>query len=256
MKFGVAWVALAATISAADDVSVNPNQSKIWDAVPQDLVAAGSYFPESFIKALMLGDGALPTNAEDALALASNMPDEEKSKISPLYEQFIKDAGSLLPTPTETTSSSTSSSESSPTTTEDSESNSSEESDDSSEELSDFYYSPNTRILVITPPPVSERLIRAKRASPPDIFSNERTAKYAEAAKQVAREAQVPFVDLYTEIETRVARKHGASKYGGYEDYLYDGVHLGYSGHTLLYDLICKAIRDNWPELFPQKLPP
>ncbi|KAJ2850075.1 isoamyl acetate-hydrolyzing esterase [Coemansia brasiliensis] len=124
------------------------------------------------------------------------------------------------------------------------------------------YYSPNTRILVITPPPVGERMVQAKllKANQPTPFLNRRTAKYAEVAKQVAREARVPYVDLFTEIQIRVekeqAKEGSSSKYEGYENYLYDGVHLDYNGNTLLYDLICKAIRSNWPELFPQKLPP
>ncbi|KAJ2122855.1 hypothetical protein IW147_003021 [Coemansia sp. RSA 720] len=121
MKFGAAWIALAAAVVAADDVSVNANQAKILDAMPRDLVAAMSYFPATMISALMLGNAPLPTDAAAALALAPNMPEEERQSVSSLYDGFIAKAGSLLPTPTETTeSTSESTSSETPSTTSDS----------------------------------------------------------------------------------------------------------------------------------------
>ncbi|KAJ2503341.1 hypothetical protein GGH96_000362 [Coemansia sp. RSA 1972] len=137
MKFGAAYIALVAAVVAADDVSVNGNQAQILDAMPRDLVAAMSYFPATMVKALMLGNAPLPTDAAAALALAPNMPEEERQSVSSLYDGFIAKAGSLLPTPTETAeSTSESTSSETPSTTTDSSVTDSSSSDSSSDTTS------------------------------------------------------------------------------------------------------------------------
>ncbi|KAJ2817673.1 hypothetical protein IWW50_006090 [Coemansia erecta] len=127
MKFGVAWIALAAAVASADDVSVNSNQPQILNLMSRDLVAAMSYLPASVIGALMLGNGPLPTDAAALLDLASGMPDEERQSVSSLYDDFIAKAGTMLPT-----ASATSESSSSPTATDESTDEESDLSEDSS----------------------------------------------------------------------------------------------------------------------------
>ncbi|KAJ2104988.1 hypothetical protein GGF48_006357, partial [Coemansia sp. RSA 921] len=137
MKFGAAWIALVAAVVAADDVSVNANQAKILEAMPRDLVAAMSYFPATMVSALMLGNAPLPTDAAAALALAPNMPEEERQSVSSLYDEFIAKAGPLLPTPTEAAeSTSESTSSETPSTTSDSSVTDSSSSDSSTTDSS------------------------------------------------------------------------------------------------------------------------
>ncbi|KAJ2666202.1 isoamyl acetate-hydrolyzing esterase [Coemansia sp. RSA 1199] len=123
------------------------------------------------------------------------------------------------------------------------------------------YYSPKTRILVITPPPIGELMIQSYTptfAADPFVFNN-RTRLFAEMAKQVAREANVPFIDLYSEIENRVREEQATgtwvSRYDGYDNYLVDGVHLNNKGNMLLYNLILTTFKVVWPEMLPKSLP-
>ncbi|KAJ1858778.1 hypothetical protein GGH12_002548 [Coemansia sp. RSA 1822] len=123
------------------------------------------------------------------------------------------------------------------------------------------YYSPKTRILVITPPPVGELLVQSYIPSSVDnpIVFNNRTRLFAEMAKQVAREAGVPSIDLYSEIENRVREEQTTGKwsstYDGYDNYLVDGVHLNNGGNMLLYKLILTKFKAVWPEMLPKSLP-
>ncbi|KAJ1844594.1 hypothetical protein LPJ70_002882 [Coemansia sp. RSA 2708] len=136
MKFGAAWLALVATLVAADDVSVNTAQPQILSAMSQDLVAALTYLPATYVHNLMLGS-AIETNVDSFLALASNMPDEERSKISPLYADFVNQVGDIIPSMTETASSSETSSSSDSTSEESDLSDDVSDSSTGSEESSD-----------------------------------------------------------------------------------------------------------------------
>ncbi|KAJ1843250.1 hypothetical protein IWW55_000281 [Coemansia sp. RSA 2706] len=136
MKFGAAWLALVATLVAADDVNVNTAQPQILSAMSQDLVAALTYLPATYVHNLMLGS-AIETNVDSFLALASNMPDEERSKISPLYADFVNQVGDVIPSMTETASSSSSDSTSEESDLSDDKSDSSTDSDESSDASSE-----------------------------------------------------------------------------------------------------------------------
>ncbi|KAJ2553744.1 isoamyl acetate-hydrolyzing esterase [Coemansia sp. RSA 1797] len=123
------------------------------------------------------------------------------------------------------------------------------------------YYSPKTRILIITPPPIGELMIQSYTptfAADPFVFNN-RTRLFAEMAKQVAREAGVPSIDLYSEIENRVREEQAtgtwSSTYDGYDNYLVDGVHLNNKGNMLLFNLIITTFQAVWPEMLPKTLP-
>ncbi|KAI9499965.1 SGNH hydrolase-type esterase domain-containing protein [Coemansia spiralis] len=152
------------------------------------------------------------------------------------------------------------------------------------------FYSPDTRILIITPPALGDRMhedwSRRTGWSQP-ARKNAVTKKYAEAAIAVAKELDLPYVDLWTAIQTRVqkSRERGiqfalgsdreqdisrnftanapllkpgysngvgtVSKYDGYEKYLIDGLHLNSNGNKLLFRLVVDAVTTTWPEMKP-----
>ncbi|KAJ2078635.1 hypothetical protein H4R24_004335 [Coemansia sp. RSA 988] len=101
MKSAVFALALAALVRAEDGPGPNPHLGEILDAMPDNLVAAMSYFPSSFINGLMDGSVWLPTEASDLLALATGIPSDEVAAISSDYAGFISEISSLLPTPTD-----------------------------------------------------------------------------------------------------------------------------------------------------------
>ncbi|KAJ2265748.1 isoamyl acetate-hydrolyzing esterase [Coemansia sp. RSA 1807] len=141
------------------------------------------------------------------------------------------------------------------------------------------HYSPDTRILFITPPASGELMIKAKmRSGHMPIIRNKDTKACAEVVKKVATEVGAPYVDLYSAMENRVhsankraeiLNKLGTSnstsagkvestvqaaksgKYGGYDQFLIDGIHLNPAGNKLLFDLVVAEINKNWPELKP-----
>ncbi|PIA14742.1 hypothetical protein COEREDRAFT_82498 [Coemansia reversa NRRL 1564] len=101
MKSAVFALAIAALVRADDGPGPNPNLGEILDAMPDNLVAAMSYFPSSFINGLMDGSEWLPTNPSDLLELATGIPSDDVSAISSDYVEFISKVSSLLPTPTD-----------------------------------------------------------------------------------------------------------------------------------------------------------
>lgn len=87
--------------------------------------------------------------------------------------------------------------------------------------------------------------------------------KYSEAAKQVAEELQLPFVDLWHGSLESVGWKQGdeipgkagtTSKLSIENLLVDDGVHFK-DAYKVWYDLLVKAIDENYPELTPQNLP-
>ncbi|PIA16826.1 SGNH hydrolase [Coemansia reversa NRRL 1564] len=121
------------------------------------------------------------------------------------------------------------------------------------------YYSPDTHILFITPPPISDRMwekdcklhkIKVDR-------KNAVTKTYADTVITVAKELDLPYVDIWSAIESAVHNNTDSTSKvaddldGGYEKYLNDGLHLTDKGNELLFDLIVKEIHNNWPELNP-----
>ncbi|GEQ71030.1 hypothetical protein JCM33374_g4711 [Metschnikowia sp. JCM 33374] len=86
--------------------------------------------------------------------------------------------------------------------------------------------------------------------------SNETMRKYADAARAVAAENGVPFVDLWAIFQ----------QYGGWttaelmaneadlEDLLADGIHYTPRGYEVFYDALVETIVANYPELMPSSL--
>lgn len=96
------------------------------------------------------------------------------------------------------------------------------------------HYSPSTQIVLITPPPVDAEVRNAELASrdPPRVPDRDRkhTQAFAEAVKEVARDAQVPSVDVWTKITATAEQQDG----GKLDRYLSDGLHLTAEGYRLV----------------------
>ncbi|KAJ2725626.1 hypothetical protein GGI07_001126 [Coemansia sp. Benny D115] len=127
MKFSAAFLATVSVAAAA----TNPNLASIMAALPEDLVAAMSYFPTSFIQELMGGNGALPTDVNSLLAMAPGIPTQDIPKLSSEYVEFIKEVGPLLGTETAAPTKASSTASAEPTVT----SASSEEDDVESKDV-------------------------------------------------------------------------------------------------------------------------
>ncbi|KAJ2716986.1 isoamyl acetate-hydrolyzing esterase [Coemansia spiralis] len=123
------------------------------------------------------------------------------------------------------------------------------------------HYAPHTRILLITPPAVSDRMAAdmAQHISLFQYVSQRSSRRYADVTLGVARAASIPVVDfnaaIVKKVEERAASTNDTGAYGGYEQYLADGLHLTAGGNELLYNLIVAEIKHSWPELMPP-LPP
>ncbi|KAJ2400883.1 isoamyl acetate-hydrolyzing esterase [Coemansia sp. RSA 2559] len=143
------------------------------------------------------------------------------------------------------------------------------------------HYSPDTRVLIVTPPAVGEKMTAEQfnnRGWTYNPHNNTVTKMYAEAAIEVAKDMNLPFVDIWTAIERRVQKssKHrpvllrnstfsaelgsyaikqievnDGKDYDGYDEFLTDGLHLNSNGNELLFKLVAKTIGKNWPELLP-----
>ncbi|KAK6428724.1 hypothetical protein LTR95_015133 [Oleoguttula sp. CCFEE 5521] len=126
------------------------------------------------------------------------------------------------------------------------------------------------RIIVITAPPVDERMLSAAasaffdtKMAPNRTAVN--TAKYAEAAREVAKEAGVVCCDLWGAMMGRAGWRKGTDgplpgSLDGAENevlqsLLSDGLHFTRSGYKLLFDEVMKTIEQNWPDQMPEKLP-
>lgn len=85
----------------------------------------------------------------------------------------------------------------------------------------------------MTPPPVDAAVRAADLLSrdPPRVPDRdaERTRQFAEAVKQVGKEAGVPVVDCWTPIDEAAKRDEG-----GLGKYLSDGLHLNAEGYKLV----------------------
>ncbi|CDR43154.1 CYFA0S11e00826g1_1 [Cyberlindnera fabianii] len=77
------------------------------------------------------------------------------------------------------------------------------------------------------------------------IRTNENNKIYSEAAKALAKDRGVAFVDLYTAFDTYD---------GDWTELLIDGVHFTGKGYEIMYNEVMKAIRDNYPEFAPENL--
>ncbi|KAJ2402194.1 isoamyl acetate-hydrolyzing esterase [Coemansia sp. RSA 2559] len=107
------------------------------------------------------------------------------------------------------------------------------------------YSNCTTRLVLITPPPVAPEsfaLSQAAKGMPVDR-SSEVTSQYADVVRELAREHQVPCVDLWPAMESSPG------------DFMWDGLHLNAKGNDLLFSLLMQTVRDSFPELDPEAIP-
>ncbi|KAG2188643.1 hypothetical protein INT44_001398 [Umbelopsis vinacea] len=127
-------------------------------------------------------------------------------------------------------------------------------------------YSADTRIIVITPPPVNEVQWKKRCEDGGGVLdrSNDLAKAYAEAAKDVARKHNVPYVDLWTEIMKLVNDSGSADDIADLasekqhnrdlSEFLYDGLHLDALGCQVLFAALMQTIKLNFPELNPENM--
>ncbi|KAJ2661512.1 isoamyl acetate-hydrolyzing esterase [Coemansia sp. RSA 1200] len=106
-------------------------------------------------------------------------------------------------------------------------------------------YSETTRVVLVTPPPVAPELFAQSQAEKkmPIDRNSQTTHLYADAVRAIAREQQVPCVDLWPAMEKTP------------EDFLWDGLHLNARGNDILFKLVMQTVRDSFPELDPESIP-
>ncbi|KAH8554455.1 SGNH hydrolase-type esterase domain-containing protein [Umbelopsis sp. PMI_123] len=127
-------------------------------------------------------------------------------------------------------------------------------------------YSSETRVIVIAPPPLNEVQWKARCEEGGGVLdrSNERAKAYSEAAKDVARKHNVPYIDLWTEIMKLVTDSGSADEPTDFtgdkehnrdlSEFLYDGLHLGAAGCQVLFAALMQTIKLNFPELNPETM--
>ncbi|OMH81940.1 Isoamyl acetate-hydrolyzing esterase-like protein [Zancudomyces culisetae] len=145
---------------------------------------------------------------------------------------------------------------------------------------SSAYYNKNIKIILITPPPVHEEMwkIECAKSNLPMNRSNELAKLYADAVVEVGKKYKVPVVNIYDRIIAEIQNyrashlKSEASegnsvqqgsgddmekgRWFGFEQFLYDGLHLNGRGNTILTEMILGTIATHFPELHHRKLKP
>ncbi|CAK8530665.1 unnamed protein product [Lathyrus sativus] len=98
---------------------------------------------------------------------------------------------------------------------------------------------PTTHVLLITPPPIDEEArLRYPFLENPEGLperTNEAAGEYARACIAVAKECQVPVIDLWTKMQHLSGWK---------EYYLSDGLHLTNGGNQVVFEEVIKKLRD------------
>ena len=108
---------------------------------------------------------------------------------------------------------------------------------------------PAAKILLITPPPVhhEQRFAFQKQRYKEKATgilerTNENTGQYADACKDVAKETNIPYLDLYTLMQEGNDRDFGK--------YFYDGLHFNKEGHDFVLKHLLEAIEAHYPNLY------
>jgi lysophospholipase L1-like esterase len=115
---------------------------------------------------------------------------------------------------------------------------------------------PDAGILALSPPPVHEqqRLDFQKqrygdRATGVPERTREHTQQYASACVDVAREMNVPCVDLFTAMVEKGGVGDDDHDGEGYGRYLSDGLHFNQAGHRFVFEELVGAIERHFPGL-------
>lgn len=121
------------------------------------------------------------------------------------------------------------------------------------------------KVILIGPGPHDE--IHRNQIFKGDPNDNPRSTlanlKYSEAGERVAKELNVPFVDLWHSFLHYVGWKEGEpipGKLGSASDLsirplLNDGLHFTGAGYKIMYAELAKAIKANYPEFIPTNYP-
>ena len=104
-------------------------------------------------------------------------------------------------------------------------------------------------IVLITPPALDQDAFlitfRTRTENPSAPFPDRRpelVEPYVEAVIKVAKELQVPYLDLFHEMQ----------KSPDWKKYLMDGLHLSSDGNRFVFTHLVELITSNFPELNPQ----
>ncbi|KAK0654143.1 Isoamyl acetate-hydrolyzing esterase 1-like protein [Lasiodiplodia hormozganensis] len=122
------------------------------------------------------------------------------------------------------------------------------------------------RLIIITPPPVNEY-----KMEPVDIMKGhnglqrtaEHTRAYANAARKVGEELQLPVLDLWSIFMQKAGWVEGEPLPGCrgvernqlIEDLMYDGLHLTPKAYKIVMEELMSLIASAYPDQLPEKLP-
>ncbi|PLB48982.1 isoamyl acetate-hydrolyzing esterase [Aspergillus steynii IBT 23096] len=121
------------------------------------------------------------------------------------------------------------------------------------------------RIMILTPTPINEYQLQGfdegkGNAHPSRTASYTKT--YADAVREVGASTGVVVADVWTAFVAAAGWKEGQPLPGSrdlpeidaFKALFTDGLHLTADGYRLVYDVIMKAIQENWPDQDPEKL--
>ena len=116
-----------------------------------------------------------------------------------------------------------------------------------------------TKVILVVPTPVDEwQLGNQDRTATI-------TARYADACREVGKEFDLPILDLWTIFMNKAGWNNGqqgpligsraAPKSEVFEALLIDGLHFTPEGYKLVFDELVNVIRNDLPDLVPERLP-
>ncbi|PGG95991.1 hypothetical protein AJ79_09783 [Helicocarpus griseus UAMH5409] len=123
---------------------------------------------------------------------------------------------------------------------------------------------PETKLLLLTPPPVNEYQFDPTGPDPESFMRKASVTKlYADTCRSVGDTLNVPVADIWTAFMNAVGWEDGKplagsrdapvnEKLGGI---LSDGLHFNPPGYKIMYEVVTRAIRTNYPELAPENVP-
>ncbi|KAL1988701.1 hypothetical protein VTN96DRAFT_8401 [Rasamsonia emersonii] len=125
----------------------------------------------------------------------------------------------------------------------------------------------NIPVILVGPGPVDEYApVVLDSPDGPDECTTLRNREYSEAARGVAAETAVPFIDLWTALLRAQGWTDGEPIIGkrgenppssgkNLRDLLTDGIHFSGKAYRVWFDLLRKTIREEFPELRTENLP-
>ncbi|KAJ2330302.1 isoamyl acetate-hydrolyzing esterase [Coemansia sp. RSA 2681] len=111
---------------------------------------------------------------------------------------------------------------------------------------------PGTRVILITPPSLGEKLYAKGINYGPMWRTFESVKACADTVRDVARDLNVPCVDLWKAVEEKT--KEIGGDLDGYDAFSHDAVHLNAGGNDLLFELLMQTIKSHFPELDPDSM--